>query len=80
MSTTDSRMGWSAVSDFQFCKVTRDGPVLTITINRPEVLNALHPAAHADVARAFDLYAADPDLRAALWAPLRHVRKLTSQS
>jgi enoyl-CoA hydratase/carnithine racemase len=54
------------VSDFQFCKVTRDGPVFTITINRPEVLNALHPAAHAEIARAFDIYAADSELRVAI--------------
>src|SRR4030095_8115315 len=29
-------------------------------------LNALHPAAHRELARAFDEYAADPDLRVAI--------------
>ena len=54
------------MDNFQFCKLARDGAVLTITINRPEVLNALHPAAHAEIAQAFDLYAADPGLRVAI--------------
>ena len=48
------------------CRVERDGHVLTITIHRPEVLNALHPPAHAEIAKAFDLYAADPDLHVAI--------------
>jgi enoyl-CoA hydratase/carnithine racemase len=52
--------------DYQHCNVVRDGSVLFITINRPEVLNALHPPAHAELARAFDLYARDPDLRVAV--------------
>jgi crotonobetainyl-CoA hydratase len=29
-------------------------------------MNALHPPAHAELARAFDLYGADPELRAAI--------------
>ncbi len=51
---------------FQFCRVARDGHLLTITIDRPEVMNALHPPAHAELARAFDLYGADPELRVAI--------------
>lgn len=51
---------------FEFCRVERDGPLLTVAIDRPQVLNALHPPAHAELARAFDLYAADPDLRVAV--------------
>lgn len=54
------------MDDFQHCHVDADGHVLTIAIDRPEVLNALHPPAHAELARAFDLYAADPDLRVAI--------------
>ncbi len=54
------------MDDFQFCRVARDGHLLTIAIDRPEVLNALHPPAHAELARAFDLYAADPELRVAI--------------
>jgi crotonobetainyl-CoA hydratase len=52
--------------EFQYCRVEREGRVLTITIDRPEVLNALHPPAHRELARAFDLYAAAPELRVAI--------------
>ena len=51
---------------FQFCRLDRDGAILTITIDRPEVLNALHLEAHVELARAFDAYAADPELRVAI--------------
>ena len=54
------------MENFQHCRVTRDGPVLAIAIDRPEALNALHPPAHRELARAFDLYAADPELRVAV--------------
>ena len=54
------------MDDFRFCRVARAGHLLTITIDRPEVMNALHPPAHAELARAFDLYAADPELRVAI--------------
>ena len=52
--------------DYRYCRVERDGHVVTITLNRPDVLNAMHPAGHAELARAFDAYAADPDLRVAI--------------
>jgi enoyl-CoA hydratase/carnithine racemase len=45
----------------EFCKVERDGHVVTITITRPEVMNAIHPPASAALAEAFDAFAADPD-------------------
>ena len=51
---------------FEHCRLDREGHVLTITIDRPRVLNALHPPAHRELARAFDLYAADPELRVAV--------------
>ena len=54
------------MDDLRFCRVARDGHLLTITIDRPEVMNALHPPAHAELARALDLYAADPELRVAI--------------
>ena len=41
----------------------RDGAVLTVTLNRPEVLNALNGAAHAALAAALE-QAQEPDVRA----------------
>jgi 2-(1,2-epoxy-1,2-dihydrophenyl)acetyl-CoA isomerase len=44
-------------------ETTRDGAVLTITLNRPEVLNALNGAMHEGLAAALH-EAAEPDVRA----------------
>lgn len=46
----------------EFCKSERDGPILTVTINRPDVMNALHPAANFELEAIFDDFVADPDL------------------
>ena len=51
---------------YRYCRYEVDGPLLTLTIERPEVLNALHPDAHRELADAFDRYAADPSLRVAI--------------
>jgi enoyl-CoA hydratase/carnithine racemase len=51
---------------YRFCRYETDGPLLTITLDRPEVLNALHRDAHFECADAFDRYAADPNLRVAI--------------
>jgi 2-(1,2-epoxy-1,2-dihydrophenyl)acetyl-CoA isomerase len=42
---------------------TRDGAVLTLTLNRPDVLNALNGAAHAALAAALE-QAREPEVRA----------------
>src|SRR5437763_16583635 len=44
-------------------EVTRDGGVLTITLNRPEVLNAINGAVHRGIAAGLK-DARDPDVRA----------------
>lgn len=44
---------------FEFCTVEHDGRLTIVTINRPEVMNALHGPAHFELARAFDEFAAD---------------------
>ena len=44
---------------YEFIKVDRDGPITTITLNRPEVMNALHSPAHFELGEAFDAFAAD---------------------
>ncbi|TCK71539.1 enoyl-CoA hydratase-related protein [Acidipila rosea] len=46
--------------------VTSSGPVLTITLNRPKVLNALNAALLAELDAAIASFAADPALRVAL--------------
>jgi enoyl-CoA hydratase/carnithine racemase len=46
----------------QFCRVERDGRILTVTLDRPEVLNALHPPAHRELQQVFDDFCADPEL------------------
>ena len=42
---------------------SRDGAVLTITLNRPDVYNAINRAMHDGLAAALD-EAADPEVRA----------------
>lgn len=46
----------------QFCTVESDNHVLTVTINRPERLNAVHPPANLELAEVFDEFAANEDL------------------
>ena len=46
----------------EFCNAERDGRILTVTINRPEVLNALHPPANQELAKVWDDFHSDPEL------------------
>ena len=46
----------------EFCRVERDGRLLTVTIDRPEVMNALHPPANQELEKVFDAFADDPEL------------------
>jgi acetyl-CoA C-acetyltransferase len=52
--------------EYQHVLVRRDGHLLEVTINRPEVRNALHPPANDELDEAFDAYFADPDLWVAI--------------
>lgn len=49
------------MSTHEFCKVERDGKLTTITINRPDVMNSLHPPANFELAKVMDEFAADSD-------------------
>ncbi|HEY0106242.1 MAG TPA: enoyl-CoA hydratase-related protein, partial [Rhizomicrobium sp.] len=49
------------MAHYEFCKVEREGRLTIVTLNRPEVMNALHAPAHAELAQVFDDFAADPD-------------------
>jgi enoyl-CoA hydratase/carnithine racemase len=46
---------------YQFIKVDREGPITVFTLNRPDVMNALHGPAHFELHEAFDAFAADPE-------------------
>ena len=46
---------------YQYVAVEKDGPVTTVTLNRPEVMNALHSDAHFELGEVFDAFAADPE-------------------
>lgn len=46
--------------------VTIEGGVATVTINRPEVLNGLHPAAHVEMERVWGELGEDDDVRVAI--------------
>ena len=50
----------------EFCQVERDGRQLIVTMNRPEVMNALHPQANLELEGVFDEFAADPELWVAI--------------
>tara|TARA_R110002110_G_scaffold346084_2_gene556289 strand:- start:2937 stop:3707 length:771 start_codon:yes stop_codon:yes gene_type:complete len=45
----------------EFCTVEKEGRLTIVTIQRPEVMNACHPPANAELAAAFDDFAADKD-------------------
>jgi enoyl-CoA hydratase/carnithine racemase len=46
---------------YQFCRVAREGRLTIVTLNRPEVMNALHAEAHEELDAVFSAFAADPD-------------------
>lgn len=46
----------------QFCIVQDEGPLRIVTLNRPEVLNALHADANDELAAVWDEFAARDDL------------------
>ena len=46
----------------EFCIVEKTDHMLTVTLNRPERLNALHSPASAELGAVFDDFAADDDL------------------
>jgi enoyl-CoA hydratase/carnithine racemase len=54
------------LGDYQFCKLARDGRILVVTINRPEVMNALHRPAHFELGQVFDDFAGDDELWVAI--------------
>lgn len=51
---------------FKHITLKRDGNILEVTLNRPESYNALHSAAHFELAEIFDEFEADQDLWVAI--------------
>ncbi|MBT5812464.1 MAG: enoyl-CoA hydratase [Rhodospirillaceae bacterium] len=49
------------MSDYQYVKVEREDKLTLITINRPEVYNALHSPAHFEFDEVFNNFRDDPD-------------------
>jgi crotonobetainyl-CoA hydratase len=47
---------------YQYCTVADEGRVRIVTLNRPEVLNALHSDAHHELEKVWDEFAARDDL------------------
>ena len=45
----------------EFVRYEKRNRIAYVTINRPEVMNALHPAANEELSRVWDDFAADPD-------------------
>ena len=50
----------------RFCRVERDGHLLIVTLDRPEVRNALHRAASDELDQVWTRYESDPELRVAI--------------
>ena len=49
------------MAEYEFLEVERDGRLTVITINRPEVYNALHSPAHFEFDAVFNDFRDDPD-------------------
>ena len=46
---------------YEFVKYEKQGRLARVTINRPEVMNALHPPANQELSAIWDDFAADPE-------------------
>jgi crotonobetainyl-CoA hydratase len=50
------------MGDYQYCTVADEGRLRIVTLNRPEVMNALHSEAHHELEMVWDDFAACDDL------------------
>jgi enoyl-CoA hydratase/carnithine racemase len=54
------------MSGYQYIKTETEGRIFIVTLNRPEVMNCLHPMANTELGDAFDKFAADRELWVAI--------------
>ena len=52
--------------EFEFIRYEKRDRIAYVTINRPEVMNALHPPAHEELARVWDDVVTDPEIWVAI--------------
>ena len=50
----------------EYCSVDKSSHIMTVTLERPERLNALHPIANAELGDVFDDFAGDDDMWVAI--------------
>lgn len=50
----------------EFCSIEKANHVMTVTLERPDRLNALHPPANAELGEVFDNFAEDEDMWVAI--------------
>lgn len=50
----------------EFCSIEKEDHIFIVTMERPERLNALHPAANAELGEVFDEFAGDDDMWVAI--------------
>ena len=49
------------MADYEFITVAREGRLTILTMNRPDVMNAVHAPMHREMGAALDAFAADPE-------------------
>ena len=48
--------------ELEFVRYEKRDRIARVTINRPDVMNALHPPASDELSRVWDDFAADPEV------------------
>jgi len=54
------------MTELKYCRVEDEGRLRIVTLNRPDVMNALHSEAHFELEKVWDEFAANPDLWVAI--------------
>ncbi|MBR0671418.1 enoyl-CoA hydratase-related protein [Neoroseomonas soli] len=54
------------MTEYRYCQVQDEGRLRIVTLNRPEVMNALHSDAHFELEKVWDEFSASPDLWVAI--------------